>query len=125
MTFEANSRYLDNDNVYPPTPPPLSVLCASVTKLKTLMNNNEKGEGVQMSMNSFFFVNQDVFFTKKSFFTDSVSTILQLVVARCMLFSRSSLIPQYACILILASPPLKFSFMRVVQYTQNESIRLR
>ena len=71
LTLEANFRHLGNCNVYPPIPP-LSVLCASVTKLKTKVNNTEKEEGGP-NVNEQFLLSTRMCFSSKSHFSLTVS----------------------------------------------------
>ena len=80
LTFEANFRHLDNYDVYPPYPPLISVVYIG-DQIENLGEQHWKAEGGSKCQSTVSFVNHDVFFMKKSFFTDSVSTILQLVVA--------------------------------------------
>ena len=63
LTFEANFRHLDNYNVYPPYPPPISVVCIS-DQIENLGEQHWKGGGGSKCQWPVSFVNQDAFSTK-------------------------------------------------------------
>ena len=74
LPFEANFRDLDNYNVYPPYPPPYQCCLYLWPNWKLRWSTLKRGRGSKCQW-TVSFVKQDVFFMKKSFFTDSVSTI--------------------------------------------------